>query len=46
MNHVKDIMLEPNLKTVYGGPISKMEGPLEYMPEWEMMAKQVSSTKH
>ena len=26
MNHVKDVMLEPNTKTVYGGPISKMEG--------------------
>ena len=46
MNHVKDVMLEPNPKTVYGGPIPKMEGPLEYMPEWEMIAKQVSSNKH
>ena len=26
MNHVKDMMLEPNLKMVYGGPIPKMEG--------------------
>ena len=26
MNHVKDMMLEPNPKTVYGGPIPKMEG--------------------
>ena len=26
MNHVKDVMLEPNPKTVYGGPIPKMEG--------------------
>ena len=26
MNHVKDVMLEPNSKTVYGGPIPKMEG--------------------
>ena len=26
MHHVKDMMLEPNPKTVYGGPISKMEG--------------------
>ena len=26
MNHVKDVMLEPNPKTVYGGPILKMEG--------------------
>ena len=46
MNHVKDVMLEPNPKMVYGGPIPKMEGPLEYMPEWEMIAKHVSSSKH
>ena len=46
MNHVKDVMLEPNPKTVYGGPIPKMEGPLEYMLEWEMIAKRVSSNKH
>ena len=26
-----------------GGPIPKMEGPLEYMPEQEMLAKRVSS---
>ena len=26
MNHVKDVMLEPNPKIVYGGPIPKMEG--------------------
>ena len=26
MNHVKDMMLEPNPKMVYGGPIPKMEG--------------------
>ena len=26
MNHVKDMMLEPNSKIVYGGPILKMEG--------------------
>ena len=26
MNHVKDVMLEPNPKMVYGGPILKMEG--------------------
>ena len=30
MNHVKDVMLEPNLKTVYGGPIPKMEGLSKY----------------
>ena len=28
------------------GPIPKMEGPLEYMPEQEMLAKRVSSNKH
>ena len=26
MNHVKDVILEPNPKTVYGVPIPKMEG--------------------
>ena len=26
MNHMKDVMLGPNPKTVYGGPIPKMEG--------------------
>ena len=26
MNHVKNVMLELNPKTVYGGPIPKMEG--------------------
>ena len=46
MNHVKAMMLEPNPKTVYGGPIPKMEGPLEYMPEQEMITKRVSSNKH
>ena len=29
-----------------GGPIPKIEGPLEYMPEQEMLAKRVSSNKH
>ena len=29
-----------------GRPIPKMEGPLEYMPEQEMLAKRVSSNKH
>ena len=29
-----------------GGPILKMEGSLEYMPEQKMLAKQVSSNKH
>ena len=45
MNHVKDVMLEPNPKTVYGGPIPKVEG-LEYMSEQEMLTKRVSSNKH
>ena len=46
MNHVKGGMLEPNPKMVYGEPIPKMEGPLEYMPKWEMIAKRVSANKH
>ena len=46
MDHVKDVMLEPNPKTVYGGPIPKMEGPLEYMLEHEMLTQRVSSNKH
>ena len=29
-----------------GGPFSKMKGPLEYMPEQEMLAMRVSSNKH
>ena len=29
-----------------GGPIPKMEEPLEYMPEQEMLTKRVSSNKH
>ena len=43
MNHVKDVRLEPNPKTVYGGLFLKMEGSLEYMPEQEMLTKRVSS---
>ena len=35
----KDIMLEPNLKMVFGGPIPKMEGPLECMPRAEMPSR-------
>ena len=46
MNHVKDMMLEANPKTVYGGPIPKMEGPLEYMYEQEMLTMWASSNKH
>ena len=41
MNHVKNVMLEPNPKTVYGGPILKMEGPLECIPRVEMFPKTV-----
>ena len=33
---LKDMMLETNPKMVFGGPISKMEGPLECMPRAEM----------
>ena len=29
-----------------GGPFPKMEGPLEYLPEQEMLDKRVSSNKH
>jgi hypothetical protein len=36
MNHVKDMMLKPNLKMVFGGSISKVEGPLECMLRVEM----------
>ena len=32
----KDVMLEPNPKMVFGGPIPKMEGPLECMPRAKM----------
>ena len=34
------------LEDCVGGPIPKMEGLLEYMPEQEMLAKRVSSNKH
>ena len=46
MNHAKDVRLEPNPKTVYGGLFPKMEGPLEYMSEQEMLTKRASSNKH
>ena len=42
----KDMMLEPNPKIVFGGPILKMEGPLEYISQQEMLTKQASSNKH
>ena len=29
-----------------GGLFLKMEGPLEYLPEQEMLTKRVSSNKH
>ena len=29
-----------------GGLFPKMEGPLEYLPEQEMLTKRVSSNKH
>ena len=39
----KDMMLEPNPKMVFGGPIPKMEGPLECMPRVEMFPKTVQA---
>ena len=39
----KDVMLEPNPKMVFGGPILKMEGPLECMPRVEMFPKTVQA---
>jgi hypothetical protein len=30
MNHVKDVMIEPNPKMVFGEPILKMEGLSKY----------------
>ena len=39
----KDMMLEPNPKMVFGGPIPKMEGPLECMPRVEMFPKMVQA---
>jgi len=35
MHHVKEMMLEPNLKAMYGEPIPKMGGPLECMSRME-----------
>ena len=43
MHHVKDVILEPNLKMVFGGPISKIEGPLECMPRVDMFPKMVQA---
>ena len=40
----RDDGIEP--KDGVGGLFSKMEGPLEYMPEQEMLTKRVSSNKH
>ena len=39
----KDVMLEPNSKMVFGGPIPKMEGPLECMTRVEMFPKMVQA---
>ena len=39
----KDVMLEPNPKMVFGGPIPKMEGPLECMPRVERFHKTVQA---
>ena len=41
----KDMMLEPNPKMVFGGPIPKMEGPLECMPRAEMPLRWCRLTK-
>jgi hypothetical protein len=43
MHHVKDMMLEPNPKMVFGGFIPKMEGTLECMPRVEMFPKMVQA---
>ena len=40
---LKDMMLEPNPKMVFGGPIPKMEEPLECMPRVEMFPKTVQA---
>jgi hypothetical protein len=45
MHHVKDEMLEPNPKTVFGGPIPKMKR-IKQVSGWEMLAKRVSSVTH
>jgi hypothetical protein len=45
MHHVKDEMLKPNPKTVFGGPIPKMEG-LSKCRDGEMLTKRVLSIKH
>ena len=39
----KDVILEPNLKMVFGGPILKMEGLLECMSRVEMFSKTVQA---
>ena len=41
----KDMMLEPNTKMVFGGPIPKMEGPLECMPRAKMPPRWCKLTK-
>ena len=39
----KDVMLELNPKIVFGGPIPKMERPLECMPRVEMFPMTVQA---
>ena len=41
----KDMMLEPNPKMVFGGPILKMEEPLECMPRAKMPPRRCKLTK-
>ena len=40
-----NMMLEPNPKMVFGGPIPKMKGPLECMPRAEMPPRRCKLTK-
>ena len=42
---VKHGMLEPNPKMVFGGPIPKMEGPLEYMLRVEIFPRRCKLTE-
>ena len=45
MNHVKDVMLEPNPKMEFGESIQKTERTKQVL-RWEMLDKRVSSNKH
>ena len=40
---LKDMMLGPNLKMVFGGPIPKMGRTLECMPRMKMIPKTVQA---